>query len=358
MSSIWRTIDRALLRDVGALAAAIAVVGASFGAVAVAAGLSMWAALVMSLVVFAGGAQFMVVGVLAAGGGAVAAVVAGLLLNLRHLPFGLALGDTMGRGLLAKLVGSHILIDESVAFAMAQRDPERARAAFWVSGVAAFLTWNPAVVLGAMAGEALGDTSVYGVDAAFPAALVALVLPSLRVAATRRAALVGALVAVAATPVLPAGMPVLLALVGVVFALPLPRWARRAEGECEPVQADPPSGSMPNPSEVAAVPASTPAGPDGTSAAGGGQSATVGPPIVTDQAGTTGPAAGAGTRAQAGQAGPGAESHRTPGADTAASPPGSRGGRPNSETGCDRRARPVAEAGRRRTDADEETPCP
>ncbi|APU14223.1 MULTISPECIES: AzlC family ABC transporter permease [Actinoalloteichus] len=227
MSSIWRTIDRPLLRDVGALAAAIAVVGASFGAMAVAAGLSMWTALFMSLVVFAGGAQFMVVGVLAAGGGPVAAVVAGLLLNLRHLPFGLALGDTMGRGLLAKLVGSHVLIDESVAFALAQRDPERARAAYWVSGVAAFLAWNPAVVLGALAGEALGDTAVYGVDAAFPAALVALVLPALRVAATRRAALIGALVAVAATPVLPAGMPVLLALIGVVFALPLPRWARQ-----------------------------------------------------------------------------------------------------------------------------------
>ncbi|AOS62891.1 AzlC family ABC transporter permease [Actinoalloteichus hymeniacidonis] len=228
MGSIWRTIDRALLRDVGALASAVGVVGASFGAVAVAAGLSTWDALFMSLIVFAGGSQFMVVGVLAAGGGAVAAVAAGLLLNLRHLPFGLALGDTIGRGLLAKLVGSHILIDESVAFAMSQRDPARARAAFWLSGIAAFLAWNPAVVLGAMAGEALGDTSAYGVDAAFPAALVALVLPALRSEArTRRSAIVGALIAVVATPVLPAGMPVLLALIGIVFALPLPAWATR-----------------------------------------------------------------------------------------------------------------------------------
>ncbi|HEY8373517.1 MAG TPA: AzlC family ABC transporter permease, partial [Pseudonocardiaceae bacterium] len=90
MRSIWRTLDRALLRDIGAVALALVVVGASFGAIAVASGLPVWMPVFMSLVVFAGGSQFMAVGVVAAGGSPVAAVLAGLVLNARHLPFGLA----------------------------------------------------------------------------------------------------------------------------------------------------------------------------------------------------------------------------------------------------------------------------
>lgn len=87
------TVDRSLVRDVAAIAAAAGVIGASFGAIAVAAGLSVWLASLMSMLVFAGGAQFMAVGVVAGGGSPVAAVLAGLLLNARHLPFGLAIAD-------------------------------------------------------------------------------------------------------------------------------------------------------------------------------------------------------------------------------------------------------------------------
>ncbi|MCP2331500.1 hypothetical protein G443_001770 [Actinoalloteichus cyanogriseus DSM 43889] len=110
---------------------------------------------------------------------------------------------------------------------MAQRDPDRARRVFWISGITLFVVWQPAVVLGGLIGGAVGDPAVFGVDAAFPAALLALLLPSLRDAATRRAALVGGAVAVLTTPLLPAGVPVLLALCGVALLLPLPRWARR-----------------------------------------------------------------------------------------------------------------------------------
>src|SRR5262245_29051473 len=121
MRSIWRTLDAALRRDLLAVVLAIGVVGMSFGAIAVASGLPWWMPSLLSLTVFAGGAQFLVVGVVAAGGGLVAAVLGALLLNARHLPFGLAMGGVMGRGLAARLFGSHLLIDESVAFAMAQR---------------------------------------------------------------------------------------------------------------------------------------------------------------------------------------------------------------------------------------------
>lgn len=216
--STWRTPDRPLLRDVGAIAIGSAVTGASFGAIAVTSGLAWWVPVLMSLVVFAGGAQFMAVGVVAAGGGPVAAVIAGLVLNARHLPFGLAVGDVLGRGWLARLVGSHLMVDESVAFALAQRDPARARTAYWTCGAALFLAWNLGVGVGVLAGQAVGDPHTFGLDAAFPAALLALVLPALRDRATVRAALVGAAVALAATPILPAGLPVLLALVGLLAA--------------------------------------------------------------------------------------------------------------------------------------------
>ncbi|MFL6120584.1 AzlC family ABC transporter permease [Actinophytocola sp.] len=224
MRSIWRTLTPSLHRDTLAMAGAIGVIGVSFGAIAVASGLDWWMPSALSVLVFAGGSQFMVVGVVAAGGGLVAAVAGALVLNARHLPFGLALGDIMGRGFLSRAVGSHLLIDESVAFAMAQKDdPERARAVFWFLGTCAFVVWNLGTIVGAAAGQVIADTDAFGLDAAFPAGLLALVLPSLRNPRTRNAALLGAAVALAATPFLPAGVPVLLALVGLVALVPAPR---------------------------------------------------------------------------------------------------------------------------------------
>jgi predicted branched-subunit amino acid permease len=235
MRSIWRTIDRALVRDVLAIAAAVAVIGASFGAIAVSSGLPWWLPPALSALVFAGGAQFLAIGVVAAGGGPIAAVLGGLLLNSRLLPYGLAIADTVfphplrpaggrvgappptGQGRLARVVGSHLITDETVAFAIAQPDRERSRAAFWLCGVSLFVCWNLGTLAGVLAGQAIGDPDAFGLDAAFPAALLALVLPSLRDAATVRPALLGAAIALAASPFLPAGVPLLLALVGLVL---------------------------------------------------------------------------------------------------------------------------------------------
>ncbi|WP_203985026.1 AzlC family ABC transporter permease [Sphaerisporangium rufum] len=218
MYSFWRTLDRATLRDIGLVCVADALVGAAFGAIAVSGGLPLWVPMAMSLLVFAGGAQFAAVAVTLAGGGAVAAVTAALVLNARLLPFGFAVADVLGRGRAARLAGAHVITDESVAFVLRQPDQRRRRAAFWVSGVGLFAVWNLAVALGALAGQGIGDTDALGLDAAFPAVLLALVVPALKDRRTRTAALSGAAVAVAATPFLPAGLPVLLALAGLPFA--------------------------------------------------------------------------------------------------------------------------------------------
>ncbi|MEU4222172.1 AzlC family ABC transporter permease [Actinoplanes sp. NPDC026623] len=232
-----RTPDRALLRDAAAIAAAMVAVGGSFGAIAISYGLPVWVPFLMSTAVFAGGAQFLAVGLIAAGN-PLAAVLAGLLLNARHLPFGLAVSGTVGPRLRDRLIGSHLMTDEVVAFTLAERDPARRRRTYWLIGITLFTSWNLGTALGVWLGAAAGDPVSFGLDAAFPAALIALILPSLRDRDTRVVALVGAAVAVALTPVLPAGLPVLCALLGLgaVF-LPRPR-APRGTGAGRPVAAE------------------------------------------------------------------------------------------------------------------------
>lgn len=218
MRSIWRTLEKDVARDIALVCVADVIVGVSFGAIAVSSGLPVWLPMLMSVVVFAGAAQFMFVALVASGGNPIAAVVAGLLVNARHLPFGIALGDVLGKG-WRRMVGSHLMVDETVAFALAQRGARRRSAAYWACGVSLFVCWNIGVLIGTFGGTVVRDTDAFGLDAAFPAVLLALVLPSLRDAATRRAVLAGAVIALATAPFLPAGLPVLLALVGVLAVL-------------------------------------------------------------------------------------------------------------------------------------------
>ncbi|MEJ3654769.1 AzlC family ABC transporter permease [Actinomycetes bacterium KLBMP 9759] len=218
MRPTQRTIDRTDLKDALALAAAIGVIGASFGALSTAAGVPVAITMGLSLVVFAGGSQFLVVAVVSAGGSAVAAVLAGLLLNGRHLPFGLAVSGIVADRWPARLLGAHILIDESVAFARARGTGQRARTAYWLCGALFYAFWNAGTVVGIVAGSAIPDPSAFGVDAAFPAGLLALLLPALATADARRVGLGAAAVALVATPFLPAGLPVLAGLLGLLVA--------------------------------------------------------------------------------------------------------------------------------------------
>ncbi len=225
MRSLWRTIGPELFRDIAVVCAADLVVGTSFGAIAVSGGQAAWVPVAMSLLVFAGGAQFAALGIVLAGGNPFAAAIAGLVLNARHLPFGFAVADALGPRMAVRLAGSHIMIDESVAFTIAQRDPARRRAAYWTCGLLLFVCWNVGVVAGVFAGRLIGDPNVFGLDAASPVVLLALVLPSLADRGTLRAAVVGGVIALATTPVLPAGLPVALALAGLLVAGAQPKVA-------------------------------------------------------------------------------------------------------------------------------------
>ena len=220
MRSAWRTVGPDTLRDIALVCVADAIVGVTFGAITVSGGLPSWIPISMSLLVFAGGAQFAAAGVMLAGGGAATAVAAGLVLNTRLLPYGFALADVFGGPWWTRLAGAHIVVDESVAFALRQPDREHRRAAFLTSGAGLFVVWNLAVAAGVFVGRYVGNTNVIGLDAVFPAVLLALVMPALTDPGTRKAAVAGAVLAVAITPVLPPGLPVLAALAGLILAWP------------------------------------------------------------------------------------------------------------------------------------------
>lgn len=206
-----------IVRDIALVCLADAIVGASFGATAVAGGLPVWVPIVMSLLVFAGGSQIAATSVVLAGGSAVAAVTAGALLNTRMLPYSFAVADVTGDRWYHKLIGAHVTTDESVAFALRQHRPNARKYAFWASGVSLFISWNIATIGGTVAGSMVKNTGSFGLDATFPAVMLALALPTLTDGRTRAAAATGAVTAVALTPVLPAGLPVLTALGGLAW---------------------------------------------------------------------------------------------------------------------------------------------
>lgn len=211
----WRLLPSgAQLGDVALVCLADGIVGVSFGASSVGGGLAWWVPVALSVLVFAGGSQIAAVGVVLGGGSPVAAVLAGAVLNTRLFPYGLAVADVVAGPWWRRLPGTHLITDESVAFAMRQSAPDRRRAAFWTCGVLLFLVWNATVLLGVALGSAVRNTDAFGLDSTFPAVMLALALPTLTSRSTRVAAGTGAVIAVALTPVLPAGLPLLAALGG------------------------------------------------------------------------------------------------------------------------------------------------
>lgn len=200
---------RPVVRDAVAVGLATGAYGVSFGAVATTAGLSVLQASALSLLMFTGASQFALVGVLAAGGGAVAAAATATLLGLRNALYGLRLAGLLGLSGGRRLLGAHLVIDESTAMAVVRPDARTGRLGFWATGLSVFAFWNAATALGALGARSVGDPAALGLDAAAPAAFLALLAVPLRARETWvPTALAGAL-ALALTPLVPAGLPIL-----------------------------------------------------------------------------------------------------------------------------------------------------
>ncbi len=207
---------RAIVRNALGVGVATGTYGLSFGALATASGLSVPQGCALSLLMFTGASQFAFVGVLGAGGNPLAAVATSTLLGLRNALYGLRLATLMRPGRRERPLTAQLVIDESTAMAIRQEDEERSRLAFYATGVAVFVLWNLATLLGASLVRVLGSPAQLGLDAAGPAAFVALLWPRLADPAVRLPAAAAALLALGLTPFVPSGLPLMVAAVLVV----------------------------------------------------------------------------------------------------------------------------------------------
>ncbi len=172
---------------------------------------------------FTGASQFALVGVVGAGGGISAGALAAGLLGSRNALYGLRLSTLLDVRGWRRVVASQFVIDETTAMAIARDDPELSRYAFWVTGVALFVFWNTGTLIGALATQAISDPKVFGLDAAPPAAFLALLAPRLRAREPLAIALAAAVIAIAVLPFVPAGVPLLI----VALLVALFGWVRK-----------------------------------------------------------------------------------------------------------------------------------
>lgn len=219
--STWAPVRARVLRTSAGVGVATGAYGLSFGALGSAADLTVAQTCALSVLLFSGGSQFALVGVLGGGGNALSGSASAILLGARNMLYGARLAPLLRLRGVQRAVGAQLVIDESTAVALSSEGHgERAgRLGFWATGLAVFVLWNLATLVGAVAGQAIGDPRDLGLDAAVPAAFLALLAPRLRGRSLWSTAVLGAGVAVAVVPVVPAGVPVLVAALVAVVAV-------------------------------------------------------------------------------------------------------------------------------------------
>jgi predicted branched-subunit amino acid permease len=207
----------------------VALYGLSFGALSSAAGLDIWQTCVLSLLMFSGGSQFALIGVLVSGGLAAGpvAIAAAALLGVRNSLYAIRMSPLIGPGFFRRFAAGWVTIDESTAVATVQPTLRSARLGFWTTGIVIFIGWNAMTFVGAVLGNLLGDVRQYGLDAAAAAAFLGLIWPRLRSLQPIVVAVAAAVVATVLTPWLPAGVPILAAALVAVIVGAFNWWGRR-----------------------------------------------------------------------------------------------------------------------------------
>ena len=194
--------------------------GTAFGAASITAGFSVLQTCLLSLLAFSGASQFAVVGVMGAGGTAIAGIATASLLGVRNMLYALRMAPLLRVSGFKKVIAAQVTIDESTGVALSQEKlgTEAMKQGFWLTGFGVYIFWNIFTLLGALGAKAMGNPSAWGLDAAVPAAFLGLVWPRLT-NKLERALAVGALVlAVLLSPVLSAGLPIIATVVlAVIF---------------------------------------------------------------------------------------------------------------------------------------------
>ncbi|MCF3180452.1 AzlC family ABC transporter permease [Streptomyces polychromogenes] len=212
----------AVVRDALGVGVAVGLSGFAFGVTAAGAGISVLQTCVLSLLVFTGASQFALVGALAAGGNPFTAATGAFFLGTRNAFYGLRLSQLLALPKAVRPFAAHWVIDETTAVSLAQPDRRSARLGFTVTGLTLYLLWNLTTLLGALGAEAIGDTAAWGLDAAGPAVFLALLAPMLKSTTERAVAGLALVLGLGFLPVLPAGVPVLIA----ALAAPAVLWLK------------------------------------------------------------------------------------------------------------------------------------
>lgn len=215
-------IAPATWRDSFSVSLTVGAYGIAFGAAGVAAGFSVFQSCLLSLLTFSGASQFAIVGVIGAGGSAISGITTASLLGIRNGLYGLRMAPLLQVKGLRRVVAAQITIDESTGVALSQeeRGESAMRHGFWLTGFGVYIFWNIFTLVGALGAQAMGDPAAWGLDAAVPAAFLGLVWPRLKKNSDRILAASAALLSLALTPILPAGIPIIsTAILAVIFGL-------------------------------------------------------------------------------------------------------------------------------------------
>jgi predicted branched-subunit amino acid permease len=215
-------IESTTFRDSLSVSITVGAYGTAFGAAAVANGFSVLQTCLLSLLTFSGASQFAVIGVLGAGGSALSGIATASLLGIRNGVYGVIMAPRLKVKGFKRIIAAQITIDESTAVALGQevRGEKAMRQGFWLTGFGVFLFWNLFTLAGALGAQAMGDIRAWGLDSAVPAAFLGLVWPRLKTNRDRVLAVGCMVFALAMTPILPAGLPIIAtAFIAVVVGL-------------------------------------------------------------------------------------------------------------------------------------------
>lgn len=209
-------VDRTAL----SVAFTVGLYGAAFGAAGVTAGFSILQTCLLSILLFSGASQFAVVGIMGAGGSAISAIATATLLGFRNALYGLQMAPILKVGGLKRVLAAQITIDESTAVATIQENDEDRKHGFYVTGIGVYIFWNLFTYLGALGASAIGDPSVWGLDAAVPAAFCGLIWPRLKNKTQFLVSAIAIAWALLLTPIAPAGIPIITTvLLAVIFGV-------------------------------------------------------------------------------------------------------------------------------------------
>jgi len=204
-------VNRATASQSLSVSFTVGLYGTAFGAASIAAGFSVLQTCLLSLLAFSGASQFAVVGVMGAGGTAIAGIATASLLGVRNMLYALRMSPLLRVSGFKKVIAAQVTIDESTGVALSQEKlgTEAMKQGFWLTGFGVYIFWNIFTLLGALGAKAMGNPSAWGLDAAVPAAFLGLLWPRLTNKLERSLAVSALVLAVLLSPVLSAGLPII-----------------------------------------------------------------------------------------------------------------------------------------------------